>query len=280
MPDGHYPKDDSIFLVGGHIGWCRWDYLKGDRERTDEEVELITRSLYDIEDGILEAWGLAPEVVKTAVGAGEFTWQGCWATALFFLAMRNIHPMVSAWGDHIMHSPPKDASERADRFWDMNDRMILLSPDYRTATEHAFSAFRQMAKAASGESPQALNASPQIETPTVNIPTNIEELQAIIDKAEGNAYWNIICLVAQTGQDAAPDRFGVMRAYRPCCCTVCGITDTDLKNAENRLADGRSKKFKKQYGEFKQNDIAVAIVRVVKPELKRRIASLHASKKG
>ena len=123
------------------------------------------------------------------------------------------------------------------------------------------------------------------DKPTVEIPQNLEELQAKIKIAKKYArddYWNIICLVRETGYNAAPDHNRVMRAYRPCCCAVCGIAISELKNAESRLRPKRSKTFKKQYEVFKskRDDVAVAIVRIVKPELDRRIALLHASKKG
>ena len=123
------------------------------------------------------------------------------------------------------------------------------------------------------------------DKPTVEIPQNLEELQAKIKIAKKYArddYWNIICLVRETGYNAAPDHNRVMRAYRPCCCAVCGIAISELKNAESRLRPKRSKTFKKQYKVFKnkRDDVAVAIIRIVKPELDRRIALLHASKKG
>jgi len=116
-------------------------------------------------------------------------------------------------------------------------------------------------------------------SPTAGIPRNLAELQAKIAETEGDDRWNMICLVVETGREAAPDSSGVMRAYRPCCCAVCKITSKDLKNAENRLRRERSRRFTEQYTIFKTADVAMAVARIVKPELDERIASLHASKK-
>jgi len=114
----------------------------------------------------------------------------------------------------------------------------------------------------------------------VEIPMNIAELQTKIGQAKGDDRWNMICLVKETGYDAAPDQHEIMRTYRPCCWTVCGIDESELKNAEGRLAPDRHIAFQKQYEDFKGTDVAVAIRSIVKPELDQRIATLHASRKG
>ena len=124
-----------------------------------------------------------------------------------------------------------------------------------------------------------LTESPRTETPSVGIPKNIAELGTKITQATGNDRWNIICLVAEIGKALAYDH-EITQGYRPCCWTLCGIDKGEFKNAENRFPAEKYKAFNVQYRKFKDSDVAVAIKRIVKPELDRRITSLRDSGGG
>ena len=108
------------------------------------------------------------------------------------------------------------------------------------------------------------------DEPNVGIPTTLAELQRKIKDATGDDRWNMICLVVEIGRELGVSKF------RPYCWTLCGIDEKEFGKAENRLAEGRQKKFKDQYEAFKKTPVAETIERIAKKELNRIISSLRA----
>ncbi|HAU37671.1 MAG TPA: hypothetical protein DCX07_08135 [Phycisphaerales bacterium] len=148
MPKGFYPKGrDGAFLCDT-LAWCRWYYLKGDDCTEPTDRERIAGRVVELEEAILEACDLAPHDVLRKVG--NLSALGCWPTSLFYLAMKRLHPLIQAFGTHIPNHPIKHNPDKDSSFVALNDRCIMLSPDFRAATCHAFDLFRHAAQNIAG----------------------------------------------------------------------------------------------------------------------------------
>jgi len=143
MPKEFFPKDGGPFFCET-LGWCRWYYHDAETKLPKKTTfERLDSRLIDFEEAILEACDLAPAQVRASLG--NLSLLGCWPTALFYLALKRAHPLLSAWGTHV----PKHSEHRKNddpTFRALNDRIVLLSPDLLTATKYAFDVLRRLAK--------------------------------------------------------------------------------------------------------------------------------------
>ncbi len=119
------------------------------------------------------------------------------------------------------------------------------------------------------ESGMGAGAAAASASPTIGIPTNLDKLQEKIKAAKkrtGYDYWNMICLVIETGR-----RLDVPK-FRRHCWSMCKIDKNELGKAENRFIEGKYRGFNEQYPEFKNTDVAKAIESIAQEELKLRLS--------
>lgn len=162
MPPGFFPKGDDGPYLRESLGWCRWYYVKDEDGPSETDRKGFGLRIAEIEEAILEACDHAPQAVLDRVG--NLSMLGCWPTALLYLAMKRIHPLLFADGDDVPkggkgHWVEVDEglrrweqdkeSEEGNSWTDLNDRVIMLYPDVRTATAHAFDALRHIAQSGS-----------------------------------------------------------------------------------------------------------------------------------
>ena len=145
--------------------WCVWHYLKPGRGPVltgPQMLDISTRvqELCDAAGGVCH---IAPKAVLDHVG--DLSLFDSWPTALFYLAMREIHPLLRAWGSIVptlfTGKPAEETDARAQTaqaedgreetvslpsFLE-SDRFIQCLPsDLATATRYAFDALRQIAE--------------------------------------------------------------------------------------------------------------------------------------
>ncbi len=146
MPQEFFAKKGDGPSLCESLVWCRWYYLLGNGPGKASELMRIASRIIHAANAALAACDLAPRGVLRELG--NLSAFGCWATALFYLGMKRLHPLIQAFGRELPnqafasdHDPDKDSSFSA-----LNDLIITLSPDLRSATRHAFDLFRQTAR--------------------------------------------------------------------------------------------------------------------------------------
>jgi len=142
MPREFFPENPSEPFACETLGWCRWYYLKDTENVKASEAEAMDSRAVELEEAAVEACALAPQVVLDKVG--DLASLGDWPTALFYIALKRLHPLMRAWGTHTPNHPWKHDPNADGTFSELNDRMVFLDPDLRTATSHAFDLFRQI----------------------------------------------------------------------------------------------------------------------------------------
>ena len=187
------PSDCSFSKIP--IEWKVWEYVKGEHlEKSLYDNQLERANLYS---GALEICERAPSGVTD--GTGGSSGLNDWPSALFYFALKRIHPLLTArvvpvWpgatevelgktkrsvrkskarpGAHV----PFDGS-----FDTCNRYMIHISPsNVQTATNYVFDAFRQIAARV-----PALPTAPPMPVTIEQLPGNVETPRSVAQSESG-----------------------------------------------------------------------------------------------
>jgi len=141
MPTRDCPVQDG-YVLQDTLGWYAWDYLERQtgRPRSRSHAGLLSR-ICDLEEGILDACHIAPAPVKESLGLLSLL--GSWPLVLFYLALNRVHPLLGASGCSVPSHPPEH-DERGSTFAELNDRVIMISPDFASAARYAFDVMRRV----------------------------------------------------------------------------------------------------------------------------------------
>lgn len=146
MPSAFFSKGEPAASSFKSACWCSWHYLKandGEEVMTKERSDRFLHSGGELYESLLGVCHLAPEALLDKVG--DLSILGSWPTALFYLAMKRIHPLFRLWvvtarSDPVLPDPP---SLSDSTFSHLNDVVIQLDPcDVVTATGYALDTFR------------------------------------------------------------------------------------------------------------------------------------------
>lgn len=148
MPDAASSKDADGLSTYECLDWCVWRYVKDTDASKPDGAKVTVGEIGSLESAAMETFALTPQTVLSKVG--DLSTLHDWPTALFYLAMKRLHPRLEAWGhDTPNHPLDHKPNEDLSTFSELNDRMIFLEPDFRTATVNAFDLFRHIAEGAS-----------------------------------------------------------------------------------------------------------------------------------
>ena len=154
MPMQFQPENPVGPLISETLMWSKWYYCEVHQADADGEGSLPgLREIeaVDLEKAVLEACALAPPPVVRKIG--NLSSLRCWPTALFYLAMKRLHPAIQAFLQFMPPCPWRQTPPDEGTF-DSHDLIITLKPDLRTATRYAFDLFRRsvQTKGASADS--------------------------------------------------------------------------------------------------------------------------------
>lgn len=131
---------------GGSMKWSYHTYVKLPSywQSKKNDLSSLESNLLDIERSIMDTCAVAPRPIVEKVG--NLASLGGWSTALYYLALRQMHPFLSAWH---MGAYPRGSGGHIVSYndWDESTRHLSgIEPDLLTATKYAFEVFRRLAE--------------------------------------------------------------------------------------------------------------------------------------
>lgn len=176
-PSEEIPENELPAFADEALGWNTWYYIEASGEQ-ETSVEVQGRHIRRGAGRLCHAAGkvchLAPRPVLDKVGDLSFIAERGWPTAILYLAMKQAHPLLEAWGTvTIDDSIPDDGWNDFDPFEVAKDLVIELRPsDLSTATAYAFDVLRHIARMGDwptgreGERLEARKAKPRYRPPS------------------------------------------------------------------------------------------------------------------
>ena len=109
--------ESGHYLTADNLSWSVWYFLRSDKGQTsptDAQLQETMARICDLCDGAGRACQCAPKQVLDEVG--DLMRFPSWPTALFYLTMRAIHPLLSCHGRSLLTYPrPKIEDARGER---------------------------------------------------------------------------------------------------------------------------------------------------------------------
>ena len=134
------PKGLKFVYKETNCLWSRYFYLENTSgKQRPPDGQKLEKELIRLFDSIGSCCDYVPETILRKLG--NLFLLPCWPTALFYMALKKAHPLLSATGWMSPH-PSKD-----DTIWQkMFDGCVMLDPDLRSATGYALNALKQFSK--------------------------------------------------------------------------------------------------------------------------------------
>ncbi|MCE5268288.1 MAG: hypothetical protein LLG00_10430 [Planctomycetaceae bacterium] len=149
--------------------WQVWHYVKLKHGQNQDDAWLTSVERYrervELYEVLQETCERAPLSIVEKIGCLSGFCD--WPSALLYLALRRVHPLLTACGTDCrglswpveiveiggskrrQRKPRAQSKPRGKAFGDCNDFLIMISPSVVTATQYALEAFRQAAKTSS-----------------------------------------------------------------------------------------------------------------------------------